>query len=155
MKKIDLGQTLTILANLGVVVGILLLVYELSQSRAMMEAQTRATVAQGFNDWIYNVSADQETVNLMSRGDRSEELTDEEAARYLNFKIAQLRYYENVHYQYRMGLYAQEEFSAQREAWRRVTLNNKGTRDFFCSRRPVLVPEFVDEIENLLAEPCD
>ena len=43
MKKIDLGQSLTILANLGVVVGILLLVYELNQTRqfAKMEYSAR------------------------------------------------------------------------------------------------------------------
>ena len=33
MKKIDLGQMLTLLANFGVIVGLLLLVYELNQAR--------------------------------------------------------------------------------------------------------------------------
>jgi len=33
MKKIDTGQMLTVLANFGVIVGILLLVYELNQAR--------------------------------------------------------------------------------------------------------------------------
>ena len=44
MKKIDLGQTLGILANVGVVFGILLLAYELNQNRQMMEAQTGRVV---------------------------------------------------------------------------------------------------------------
>jgi len=33
MKKIDLGQFLSILANFGVIIGILLLVFELNQAR--------------------------------------------------------------------------------------------------------------------------
>ena len=33
MKKIDVGQMLTLLANFGVIVGLLLLVYELNQAR--------------------------------------------------------------------------------------------------------------------------
>ena len=41
MKKIDLGQTITILANLGVIGGILLLAYELRQNNAFMGAQAR------------------------------------------------------------------------------------------------------------------
>ena len=46
MKKIDLGQIVGTLANLGVLLGILLLVYELSQNREMMRAQTRQSVAE-------------------------------------------------------------------------------------------------------------
>jgi len=38
-KKIDIGQTLTILANVGVLLGILLLVYELSLTRDLAKAQ--------------------------------------------------------------------------------------------------------------------
>jgi hypothetical protein len=39
MKKIDLGQTLSIVANVGVLAGILLLVYELNQTRELAQAQ--------------------------------------------------------------------------------------------------------------------
>jgi hypothetical protein len=39
MKKIDLGQTMQTIANIGVLLGILLLVYELSQTRELAQAQ--------------------------------------------------------------------------------------------------------------------
>ncbi len=45
MKKLDLGQTTLMLGNLGVILGILLLVYELFQNRQTMEAQTRNSIA--------------------------------------------------------------------------------------------------------------
>ena len=45
MKKLDLGQIAHLLGNLGVIVGILLLVYELNQNRSMMPAQTRNSIA--------------------------------------------------------------------------------------------------------------
>ncbi len=41
MRKLDLGQTVGILANVGVLIGVLLLVYELSLNRHIVEAQTR------------------------------------------------------------------------------------------------------------------
>lgn len=44
MKKLDMGQSLGILANVGVLFGILLLVYELNQNRQMMEAAVRRHV---------------------------------------------------------------------------------------------------------------
>ena len=42
MKKIDLGQAITILANFGVLIGILLLVYELNQIGIAMVGMTGA-----------------------------------------------------------------------------------------------------------------
>ena len=39
MKKIDFGQTVSVLANLGVLAGIVLLVYELNLSRELARAQ--------------------------------------------------------------------------------------------------------------------
>lgn len=41
MNKIDLGRTITILANLGVIAGIAFLAIELSQNNQLLEAQTR------------------------------------------------------------------------------------------------------------------
>ena len=156
MKKPDLGQTLGILANVGVVFGILLLAYELNQNRQMMESQTRAVLNEGFNEWLYNISADEQTSNLVTRGNRGEELTDYERNRYMWLILAQLRYYENVHYQFRNGLYDEDEFSAQREAWRTRVFVSKGVRDQFCGDRRILSPDFVAEIDSLITDyPCD
>ncbi|MGI9259495.1 MAG: hypothetical protein ACR2QQ_11725, partial [Gammaproteobacteria bacterium] len=41
MKKLDLGRAISVLANLGVIAGILLLVVELQQNNALLEAQSR------------------------------------------------------------------------------------------------------------------
>ncbi len=41
MKKIDLGQTITILANVGVIAGIVFLAVELRQNNTLMAAQAR------------------------------------------------------------------------------------------------------------------
>jgi hypothetical protein len=39
MKKIDLGQTIQMLANIGVIAGIAFLAVEISQNTGMLEAQ--------------------------------------------------------------------------------------------------------------------
>jgi hypothetical protein len=48
MKKFDLSQTITILANLGVLIGIALILIELNQSRQLAEAQFRLDVDQTY-----------------------------------------------------------------------------------------------------------
>ena len=54
MKKIDFGQTITILANVGVIAGIGFLGYELRQNNRFLELQERYTFMQnvtGFNEF--------------------------------------------------------------------------------------------------------
>ena len=150
MKKLDLGQTLQLLGNLGIVVGILLLVYELSQNSEMMRAQTRNELSQGLIEILMGISGDDESASIVLRGDRGEELTEIESARYENMTISQLRYHENVYYQYRNGLYDETEYLAQREMWRTNVFAQKGLAELFCDLRHGFSPEFVAEIDGIL-----
>ncbi len=50
MKKIDLGQTISILANVGVIGGIVFLAFELRQNSEQLEIQAREqTVSRRFS----------------------------------------------------------------------------------------------------------
>lgn len=149
MKRIDIGHSIGILANIGVLAGILLLVYELNQNRLMIQAQTRTVLAQGVTDILYRLSTDNEISELWNRGNAGDELTESEASRFTRLVLSQLRYQENVHYQYRMGLYDETEFAAQREAWRRA-YNTPGAAEVWCAVRMSFSPEFAAEINGLL-----
>jgi len=46
MKKIDLGQTLNTLANVGVIAGIVFLAVELNQNNEFLELEARATLSE-------------------------------------------------------------------------------------------------------------
>ena len=150
MKKLDRGQMLQLLGNAGVIIGILLLVYELNQNREMMMAQTRHELSQGLIDNLYRISTDEQSADIVHRGNSGESLTELESFRYTWMTNAQTRYHEDVFYQYRVGLYDEAEYAAHREAWRNNVYANKGVADTFCSYRPNLSPEFVAEIEGLL-----
>ena len=81
MKKIDLGQAITILANLGVIGGILLLAYELRQNNDLMAAEARfnrLTVATENSDKLFE-NAELAELLLKDRG--NEELTSLEQYR--------------------------------------------------------------------------
>ena len=69
--------------------------------------------------------------------------------------FAELRYQENVHYQYRQGLYDENEFAAHRDAWS-FLFKAKGRVDVFCNYRVGLSEEYVAEIDALLTTyRCD
>lgn len=151
MKKIEVGQTIGALANVGVIVGIVFLVFELQQNREMMRAQTRNELSQGIVELMTLVSTDADLANLRRRADSAEELTEDEAYRYRAFTRAMFRYWENVHYQHRLGLYDQAEFEKQRGAWARYAARSKAMVDFWCEIGDDFSPEFAAEMNGVLS----
>ncbi len=150
MKKIDLGQTIGVLANIGVLIGILLLVYELSQNRQMMKAQTRNEIAQSTYE-LLTLSIDNLSFqSTMRRGRAGEELSEDEQFQFERYHNGWFRFWENVHYQYRNGLYDETEFSKQREAWAFSFATNPGVVSYWCRIRSRFVPEFSLDVNELL-----
>ena len=155
MKKIDSGQALSILANVGVVIGILLLVYELSQNREMMAAQTRNSVAEMLVDLLTIEVANSEVAEIQVKRQSGEALTSVESHRIRMLQETYWRFRENVHYQYRNGLYQQDEYLALREVWIRDVDTDEGVRAIYCGRRDQAPPAFTAEIDSAMAKPCD
>jgi hypothetical protein len=80
MKKIDLGQMVSIFANVGVIAGLIFLGYELHQNNEFLEQQERYTFLQnviGFTDY----SADSEIAPLLYRPEGAETLSEIDAWR--------------------------------------------------------------------------
>ena len=116
MKTDRLMRWLTIGANLGVLVSLLLLIAELNQNRDMMRAQIRHDLAMGIVDLRQTPAENQQLANVLFRGNSGEELTPFEMYQFERFTNALFRYWEDVHYQYRVGLYDDAEFETQKEA---------------------------------------
>ena len=129
-------------------VGILLLVYELAQNRQMMEAQTRNDLNNGLMTFLM-FAADREFLELMSRKDAGEELNEIDEGVLGTRLTIQMRYFENLHYQYRAGLFDEDEFAAQQRRWQTL-FTSKARAENWCRIRDVYVAEFVAEIDGLL-----
>lgn len=147
--KISVTQAIGTLANIGVLGGIVLLVLELSQTQEIVRAQTRTDVSQGAID-VLNSRAD--TAELWTRAATVQgyrDLSDADQFRLNNLASAEIRYHQNVYYQYKLGLYDEAEFEAQRNALRNA-YSNRVVAFNFCGSRSMLSPDFVAEIERLL-----
>ncbi len=150
MDKDRLNRWLTLGANLGVLVGIILLILELDQNREMMRAQTRNGISVGIVDLLSQVATDTQLAGLIRRADSGEDLTPDEYVQYEHRSAALFRYFENVHYQYRLGLYDEAEFSKQKEAWRSYFAAAKTGAAIWCHYRKTVSTEFMAEIDSLL-----
>ncbi len=76
MKKIELGQTVSILANAGVIAGILFLVFELRQNNDLLRSEARSNLDANRVSMQQNIVEDSGGIaELMYRARMGEQLT--------------------------------------------------------------------------------
>ena len=157
-NKLDwdrIGHWLTLGANVGVLIGLILLIVELNQNQTMMRAQTRHEVSQELVDILVTRALDPQTVDIQLRAQNGEELTPIEAYQFALFSQAMIRYWEDVHYQYRMGLYDEAEFTVQRDTWVLLLRQNPGWMSNWCQSQILASKEFFDDMmEQLGPDAC-
>lgn len=146
------NRWLTLGANLGVLVGIVLLIVELNQNRDMMRAQTRHDLAAGIVDLLQVAASNEQLADVMYRAESGGELTPRELYQFEARANALFRYWEDAHYQYRMGLYDEIEFGKQLGAWRNSFARSGRQVTYWCRVRLLYSPEFMIEMDGLIPD---
>ncbi len=150
-----LNEWLQLIANLGVVISIGFLAYEISQNTNMMQAQIYSDRASVSGDF-WTALADSEHLATIWREIRTSknnleairQLSDEDLERYRLAHLALLRQFDNIQIQYEMGLISESYYQSQQlrglryfaPMWREMFKGNYGS------------PEFNAAIEQVLAE---
>ena len=151
MKADEINRWLTLGANLGVLIGIFLLVVELDQNRQIMRAQIRNDISQQISDRLLEQSQLQ-LVSLWRRAGSGEELSEDESQQHFISRSAGLGDWENIHYQFRQGMFDEEEFEAERNAWAFVIGSSPGLVNVWCVSQKHYSDVFAAEIETILPE---
>ena len=149
-----LHRWLTLGANLAVLLGIVLLIVELDQNREQMRAQTRHELSMGIVDLLQTPAENEQLADVLIRALAGEPLSPAELFQFELRTNALFRYWEDVHYQYREGLYDEVEFERQRNAWAASMNNAQVTRDYWCRVRARYSPQYAAEMDALLPAPC-
>ena len=152
MEPDKVNRWLTLGANIGVLIGIILLVVELDQNREMTRAQTRNDISQQLANRLLIVASDSQLASVMRRAQAGEELTADEEHQYFIYLVANMRGWENIHYQYRNGMFDDSEFNAEKSTWKSLINRNKAFARNWCLTRQNYSPEFAAEINNMLAD---
>jgi len=114
MKKIDLGQAFAILANLGVVLGLILLVIEIEQSNDQAAAsayQARINEIDSANQ-EFALSSDLHPIYVKLEQTGLSSLSAEELLRVRAWELARLQRMAGQHYQYHQGYLDQSAYQA-------------------------------------------
>ena len=150
MKTKHVNQWLTLGANFGVLIGIILLLVELHQNSTMMRAQTRYEVSQGIVNLLSPSANNEQLASLLRRANSGKELTPDEYLQFQHRSFALFRYLENLRYQFRQGLFGEAEFLTQKRAWTAYLNSSKAAVTAWCTLRPSVSPEFRAEIDDVL-----
>ncbi len=155
MDSNRINRWLSLGANFGVLIGIILLVVELDQNRDMIRAQTRNAIAHQIETRLTFVAGNPELASIQRRGWAGEELSADEEYQLTLLTVANIRNWENIRYQYRQGLFDESEFEGERLTWRHLIAVNQRFESIWCSLREGYSPEFAAEINRLIAgEAC-
>lgn len=146
MKKIDLGQTIAILANLGVIAGIVFLAVELRQNSDQLAAQSRAARLAVFTDFLNSQFQDPQLAELIVRARSGEPLTEAELYRIQAFNGRQWIAMQYVYGEVQRGMIDEAEISI--EAWREAFLESPRARESWDETKHQLSPDFREFMER-------
>ena len=155
MKLSKLNESLTLIANLGVIAGIIFLAVEVQLNTNMMRAQTRDAVTGKQLEWYAVIAGDSETMDVYFRGINSPEDIDPNSSDQTRFNmlmIGNFRIWENEWYQFKQGLFDQDEFDPRLEVWSRMLRQNKGLSNVWKDQRLNYSPEFREQVDQLVAD---
>lgn len=97
MKKIDPGQAIAILANLGVIAGIVFLVIELQQNNELLAAQARGALADRRTQFVEMVSSNPSLAAIVVKVAEGDALSEVEK---LQFRMIGRRLFMSFESQY-------------------------------------------------------
>ena len=152
MKKIDLGQAISILANIGVIAGIVFLGLELQQNNELLEVQAEMAMSDvRANTILADVIAQPELIELMLKDEG--ELTETERYRRLALGLRVLRNWQGRYRLTERGLLDRAEIAEDmRNTYNRAALNY-GVREAWEYYRGAFPPGFVEFMDENVADP--
>ena len=148
MKKIDLGQALTILANIGVIAGIIFLGIELRQNRELARAQMRNELTSETLE-ITRADINGPIAEILALNRNGDALTDTQQVRFGIWRAMWNAHIDNIFFQYQEGLYPKEALDQTLSSY----LNMRGNRDRICGSSSINA-DLRSYLQAMMGETC-
>lgn len=147
---LKISSAISLTANVVTVAGLIIVVLQLYESQRITRAQTRHELSSTIVTILSDTANNPQLASVLYKGSHGLPLTPVEQFQFEVRSNALLRYWEDVHYQYRMGLYDEEEFDRHRDAWAATVRQSKGFVEYWCRVRQLYSPAFANEMNRLL-----
>jgi len=150
LKKFELGQTVSMLANIGVIAGIIFLGLEIQQNTEMIRAQitqSRADAAIGLAQSHFNSEYIPEISEKISQGG---ELTGLETIRYESYLRAVFRNQENNFLQFQQGMLGENIPRNTQAVVRGILANDAVAAAWWNGMKVSFSDEFVEFVDDIV-----
>ena len=154
MKKPDISQTVSILANIGVIAGIVFLAFELNQNNALLESQARYNLVVQ-RAAVSGAAREPRVLNALQKQAAGEELDVGDRMALVGVASSVVENWEWQYREYRAGLLELRQLPVAN--WRRIFHGGQGVdgesgaslpvQDVWNTRASELDPEFVQFME--------
>jgi hypothetical protein len=151
MKPTNWKDTAELVGIVAIVLGLILVAYELRQNTKMMQAQTRTQITEEVVELFSVNMNDRDYANVLVRGNNLEELSAVEQYQYYRHRSAWANYWVNVAYQHKMGMYDEAEFLQQMTNIRRDMEIFPGLKVHWCAWRNRASRELIEALEGDLS----
>ena len=149
MKKLDFGQTVSILANVGIIAGIVFLGYELRQNNRLLQSEASVTYVEMRSTGLWDWGANRETLSSLLKAWDGEELSRIESLS-LDFQYWSIFVnWEWEYEQYREGILRVLDQPPELR-WRPVVNYYPLMRESWAKHKNSLSPEFVQYMEEVV-----
>ena len=150
-KKVDLGQTIAILANVGVIAGIAFLAFELRQNTRAVELASAQTYLTGGSELDLRIATDTELASLLLRSEDPEPLSVVEDLQLERWNYAVLRQWETAQYLHSIGALDENLWLAYRQEIGKIFLRGRRIQEYWNANSESFTTAFRNEIEELLS----
>jgi hypothetical protein len=155
MKKIDLGQTIQILANIGVLAGIAFLGYELRQNTVAQRMSAYQELIASITELNRLAIESTELNNIALRQLNGDDLTEADQLRFRNYALVLFRHGDMAYFLYEEGALSDERMRSTIAPLLDVLRRIPAAREFWRATKINFVPsyrEFVDAEIKAAAE---
>jgi hypothetical protein len=148
MKKIDLGQGAQLLANLGVIAGIVFLAVELRHNNQILIEQARYSMLQNQKDWTFFIDGNEDTARLFYAMEGNAPFSELDQERRTSMVIGNLLTWQWEFEQSRLKLFGDSQLPVEtfRFVWRQAHIG-----ELWESVKNGFSPEFVQFIDEEIA----
>lgn len=154
-SKLDLGQAITILANIGVIAGLVFVALEVQQTRDAVLGATYLARASAQEEWGKWVADSEFIVHAAGRWSTSDfsELSAEDQARLLAAVEAAFHRMDGIYYQYELGLLPEDYYTTTFRRLMEVWVPRWSASGFLERGWVIPRPTFQAEIDKYLDDP--
>ena len=152
MNLDTLNKWLTLLANIGVIAGIIFLIIEINQNSLETRLQTESSFQSTFTTVELAAMTDKELLDALLRSQKGELLTDADQLRVLLFYRAVVRGYQNSYYQALSGVLNPQIWEGEKHQMAQSFGFDQGLVSYWRSNQSLYTAEFNLLVTSMIDE---